>query len=262
MGTLSTQIVLAIALICAGCTLTPPEGRDISDQPPPRDLPLLEGSPADVFVPIEPYPFDEFWGEEMEYWDLNEDGIIDREEELFSFPNEAVQVRVLQFNAAGNVSAPIVGLSAAGGTYQVIVDYAKYRTDRDSESYIYQSGIGIRIRANIVTFEANLDVSSLFGIAFHAESNRLSGTLRFETIGISGRHTTAMIPLPSEISITSVQNAMQAASVIKASLYDPAETQIYPQVFAYRYAPEDRRANESVDECESIDESESIDENN
>ncbi len=238
---------LAVAA-CVPPQLTAPEENTDASQSPPDDLPLLEGAPSDVFVPIEPYPYDEFWNEEMEYFDLDGDGNVNREEELFSFPNEAVQVRILKFDRSGSVSAPVVGLSAAGGSYEVIVDYAKYRTDRDSEGYVYQSGVGIRIRANIVTFDANIDVSSLFGIAAAAEANRLAGTLRFETIGISGRHTTALIPIPSEVSITSVQNALQAAVAIKAAMYDPNEVQIYPQVFAYRNAPFDRDPEEAASE--------------
>jgi hypothetical protein len=64
--------------------------------------------------------------------------------------------------------------------------------------------------------------------------NQLSGTLRFETIGISGKMISSLIPLPSEISIQSISGAMQAAASIKTNMYDDTQVQISPQIFAFK----------------------------
>ena len=188
------------------------------------------------FIPIDPIAYEEYFEEELEYYDLDDNNEITRDEELLMFANESVQIRVKQFDAAGNVSFPIAAISMSGGHYEVYVDYAKYRTDRTDE-YIIQSGIGIRMKANIFTLESGLDVSNLYGIAAAAEQKKLSGTLRFETIGIGGKQISTLIPLPSEISMQSIMNSMQAAAAIKSNLYDIENVKIYPQVFAYKKMP-------------------------
>jgi hypothetical protein len=87
-------------------------------------------------------------------------------------------------------------------------------------------------------------VSSLFGIGLAAKSGKVSGTLRFETIGIGGKQISPLIPLPSEISVESIQAAMQAAAAIKSNLYDSENVSIQPQVFAYKPLPADQRTPE------------------
>jgi hypothetical protein len=191
-----------------------------------------------VFVPMDPIPYEEFFEDSLDYWDVNGDGTITTNDKLYLFPNESVQVRVAQYDAESGVTFPMVAVSVRGGNYEVIVDYAKYRIDRTEDDYVYQSGLGIRLRATIVAFEGGIDISSLYGIGIAAKQSKLSGTLRFETIGLSGRQISPLIPLPSEISIESIQAAMQAAAAIKANLYNEEDVRIYPQVFAYKCVPE------------------------
>ena len=47
---------------------------------------------------------------------------------------------------------------------------------------------------------------------------------------MSGRDVSPLIPLPSQISVESIQAALQSAAAIKAKLYDDG-VEIVPQVF-------------------------------
>lgn len=241
MKLLTVNSVIFIALLISACPSMPTDPHGSVQRPHDGRIIVATAAPSDLFVPMEPIAYDEFFEEELTYFDEDEDGDISRDEELFSFPNEAVQVRIMQFDAKGKASFAVAAVSVAGGHYQVIVDYSKFRMDL-GENFVYQSGVGFRMRANIVTFEAGIDISSLFGLGFAAQQKKLSGTLRFETIGISGRHVSSMLPLPSEISVQSIQTAMQAGAAIKASLYDEEQTQIYPQVFAFKKVHEQPRS--------------------
>lgn len=232
-----------MALLLSACLSMPTDPYGSVQRPDDDRIIVATAAPSDLFVPMEPIAYDEFFEEELEYFDLDDDGVIGRDDELFSFPNEAVQVRIMQFDAKGNASFAVAAVSVAGGHYQIIVDYSKYRIDL-GEDFVYQSGVGFRMRANIVTFEAGVDISSLFGLGIAAQQKKLSGTLRFETIGIRGRQVSSMLPLPSEISVQSIQAAMQAAAAIKASLYDEEQTRIYPQVFAFKKVLEQPRSEQ------------------
>ena len=216
---------------CAG--MMPSAPATSTDETVDGSMIIQSAAPADLFIALEPYSFEDFF-EVTEYEDVDGDDLITAIDILTAFPNEAVQVRVQQFTASGEATFPVVGVSTAHGNYEVTVDYAKYRTDYTTDNFVYQSGFGIRLRANIVTSEAGVNISSLFGIAAAAQQKKLAGSLRFETIGISGKLTSSLIPLPSEISFDSISAALQAAAAIKSNLYDVDQVRIVPQVFAFK----------------------------
>lgn len=209
--------------------------RSGSTTPPTLDRPLEAGI---SYSPVDPVSF----------WDhfqdapgvpacrsLDEDPGCSTREILANFPNDATQVSIFKLEADGQLSAPFVGLSSRGSLYRVIVDYVKYRTDI-VEDCVFRSGFGIRMRAELETSKSGLDISSPIGIGFNAQLGHLSGSLRFETIGLSGKIVTTLVPIPSQISAESIQKAMEAAASIKANIYnsvnDDDDVFVEPQVFA------------------------------
>ena len=72
---------------------------------------------------------------------------------------------------------------------------------------------------------------SSIGIA--AKAGKAKGTLMIEVVGIKSKEVTTLLPLPSEINQTTIQNAMQALATIKSKIYDTG-TDLYPQVMAIR----------------------------
>lgn len=155
---------------------------------------------------------------------------------LSNFPNDATQVAVFQLDAEGDVKAPFVTSSARGSIYRVIVDYVKYRTDSVGDC-TYRSGIGVRLKAELVATSAKADISSPIGIGLSAQLKRVRGSLSFETIGVSGKSITPLVPIPSQISAESIQKAVEAAASIKAVLYSGSangDVVVDPQVFALK----------------------------
>jgi hypothetical protein len=90
-------------------------------------------------------------------------------------------------------------------------------------------GVGLRLTASVTVVKGNVNLSSLGAIAAEAKAGRLVGTLVVQTLGISGRNVSTMLPLPSEINETTVQNAILALGSIKAVLND-SSTVITPRV--------------------------------
>jgi hypothetical protein len=57
--------------------------------------------------------------------------------------------------------------------------------------------------------------------------------MMIEVVGIKSQEVTTLLPLPSEINQTTIQNAMQALATIKSKIYDE-DTELFPQVMAIK----------------------------
>jgi hypothetical protein len=92
-------------------------------------------------------------------------------------------------------------------------------------------GIGVRMTASVTVNDTSVELGSLYGLGAGAQSKKLQGTLVIQTLGLSGENISPHIPLPSEINITTIQNAIQALATIKSKLYD-ANAYVVPVVLA------------------------------
>ena len=125
----------------------------------------------------------------------------------------------IKVNKGVQVSYGPASLSGENASYEVKVDYIKYMTTQYEDSQdIFKVGIGIRITAFVKTKKAGIDLGSLYAIGVAAENKQLSGTLTMETMGITGEAITPLIPIPSKIDVSSIQNALQAAAAIKSKM--------------------------------------------
>src|SRR5690606_32243655 len=89
-------------------------------------------------------------------------------------------------------------------------------------------GVGLRLTANITVLKGEVNLGNLFAIGGEASSEKISGTLVVQTLGISGKTISASIPMPSEINSTTIQNAILALGTIKAVMYEN-DTRITPR---------------------------------
>lgn len=161
-----------------------------------------------------------------------------RPEEILGFlNNETVLVSIGELNREGSISYLPITMSKKNTSYKVTMDYMKYATlAQISENKFIGSkrvGIGLRLISLITTAESGINIGDLYSIGLAAKENKLSGTLIIEVIGIKSKEVTTLIPLPSEINQTTIQNAMQALATIKSKIYDE-ETRLYPQVMAIK----------------------------
>jgi len=158
-------------------------------------------------------------------------------------PNHTAEVVIKKFTADGKVSYGPAAIAASGGTYEVTMDYMKYRVEPVYEESTNRClgmgrvGVGLRIRANFVTKNASLDVGSPLAIGIAAKAGSLRGSITVDVIGLDSKDVTMMVPITSEINETSIQNAIQALASIKAKLHENVE--IVPHLVAIRRAAPD-----------------------
>ena len=182
------------------------------------------------------------------------DKTITNETILKALPDETIRLAIGEVDENGDISFGPAKIGYKNNHYVVVLDYMKFTTNPLFVKYslveeiksIKKStlishngdidlvvptyvGIGLRLKANLVVQKEDVDLSGLFSLGIAAQTNKISGTLEVQTLGISGKSVTAMIPMPSEISTTSIQNAIIAIATIKSKIYEK-ETNINPRV--------------------------------
>ena len=168
---------------------------------------------------------------------------VTNEELLAALPDETIRIAIGEFNSKGSLTYGPATVGVAGSNYIVVLDYMKFNTkalpvvittdqenvksasltqDRDKADVIIPTyiGIGLRLTASIQVKKGNVDLGSLFALGAAAESNQISGSLVIQTLGISGESISSIMPMPSEISGTTIQNAILALGTMKAKMYE------------------------------------------
>lgn len=230
---------MVLAIVCA--TIQPVAGQK-GNQGNNSPKFLLESQFQD-YIPVSPVDYDE----EVEIYDAASDTftklrikkLAAKKETITQFlSNEAVATYLQQNDMDGSVKFGPASFTGAKGSYTVLYDYCKFATlkvvkpDGTCPGFV-KVGVGLRIRANIQTFEANVDVSSLFGLAVQASNKKLAGQFSVDVIGMESPKITDLLTLPIDISQSSVQTALQSMAAIKSKIYD-AETRLYPQIVAVK----------------------------
>lgn len=91
-------------------------------------------------------------------------------------------------------------------------------------------GVGLRLTADLQVVRGTISLSSLGAIAAGVEAGRASGSLVVQTIGVTGKQISTLLPMPSELNQTTVQTAILSLGAIKAVIYDGKNTTITPRV--------------------------------
>jgi len=214
------QIIL-FAFLCVGCTAT-------------RPLQIAD-SQYKSYQPIEPLPVknvEMYAGDRfvMKPWASLTDSTI-----RYLLPNQSAQVAMRTNDLTGKVNYLTASVTDQAGSYEVIMDYMKYRVeDVNNDSGVVGSGrvgIGLRIKAKVITNKANLNLSGLANLGVEASNNHLTGLLSIDIIGIDSKDITNYIPLTAKLDETSIQNAIQAIATIKSKIWD-SNIKLTPQLIA------------------------------
>jgi len=158
---------------------------------------------------------------------------------LQKFLNDySVYVTIEKADTSGKIEYAVASASVEKGSYTVVVDFVKYNTvslilNDNTCGGFGKVGVGMRLRANVETKKSGLNIGNLFGLALAAQKEKITGTLTFEIIGIDSKDIINLIPLPSEISTSSIANALQAMATIKSKLDDP-ETRLHPKLVSIK----------------------------
>lgn len=195
------------------------------------------------FIPISPMEFEQnvviFDEAYLEYDTMSIKELATRKLDVIRFlPNETVFSTLEKKDGSAELKYGPAALTGERGAYTVTLDYAKfttlkYKVEDNSCAGLTKVGVGMRITAKITTYEAGLDVSSLFGLGVSAKQGKLSGQISIDIIGMESSKITDLITLPVDISESSIQTALQSLSAIKSKMYDE-ETNLFPQVLAVK----------------------------
>jgi hypothetical protein len=240
-------LVLACMSVFAGCASRPfgpidpklyPSGRAYTYQPlNPTTVWIRDPSQQEI---------------DAGYLDGDETSLEFKQALLRDLDTETVRVALTTLEGDAALNAGVVGTSVKGQSYALIVDYIKYITSSKEIDIEYPSsysqeldemerfagtvpmytGVGLRIRAEFKAFEGGLDISGLPAIAAAANAKGISGRLTVQTLGITGSEVTGLMPIISDVSVTSIQNAVQAVGAIKAKIYEESTT-VCPKIVAF-----------------------------
>ncbi|GLZ89486.1 hypothetical protein Pres01_55370 [Metapseudomonas resinovorans] len=226
---MKTQAALLFAIaLSSGCTI--PTTAQLED---PQKY--LENPPR--FVSIDPKSSawiekDSSSGVKKLYWeDLN------NEEVNKYLPIERSFVSIQKVEGDTSIGFASAKYTGSAGTYKVVIDYAKYRdeTMSSSNNLACRVGVGVRVLATVFTTKSNIDLGNLFAISAAAKAGYLSGRIEVLKIGIDSSRLSLVLPPPTDINDTSLQNAMQAVAAIRAKLYD-TDTRLTPHILAVEYS--------------------------
>ena len=174
-----------------------------------------------------------------------------REKRLEALPDETMRLAIGQFDGETGLKFGPATAGFAGNSYVVILDYTKFTTKSfgvkktpkaDGKMTITVTtapnpdvvvpvyvGVGLRLTANVSVKEGNVDLGNLFALGVAAQAKQISGTLVIQSLGLSGEGVSPLIPIPSEINPTTIQNALMAIGAIKAKIYD-GKISVVPRV--------------------------------
>lgn len=122
----------------------------------------------------------------------------------------------------------------------------KDRSNRSGETVPYESikitsepfnipvyvGIGLRLKANVTVLKGSVNLSSLPALTAAVSAGDATGTMSVQTIGISGKAARSNLLLLDKIDATTIQNAIQVLSSIKASI-ESSDTTITPRIVGF-----------------------------
>lgn len=235
-------IILAAALLFTSCKST---------------LPTTTGDPLNAvsygYQPLDPLPVD------VKINDVVIDPLTQPEAVLNALSDETIRLVTGEVTASGRVAYGTASMGYKGHSYEVIIDYMKFQTygkpfkysvnGRKTDVYLTTDsvpqgtkfereilplyiGIGLRLKASITVNEGKVNLGNLFSIGMAASAGKVTGTLVVQTLGISGKDISGLVPMPTEISAASIQSAITAVSTIKTKIYDP-DTRITPRTIGF-----------------------------
>jgi len=186
---------------------------------------------------------------------------------LKDLDNETVRISLDSITTSGKFSAGVVGTSVAGQNYVLVMDYIKYNSSCRYIETTYKTrvndklvdkafngripvytGIGLRIKAEFTAHESNLNISGLPALSIAASTKGISGRLTVSTLGITGPDISPLMPIISDISVTSIQNAVMAMGAIKSKIYEP-DTTVALKVIGYESPSTDLRLIKKLTEA-------------
>ncbi len=170
-------------------------------------------------------------------------------------PNRASTVMIERQNLDGSVSLAAAAVSGSPGVYSVVVDYLKFATQTmangpEGTPAIARIGVGLRIRAQVVTLRSGLNLGSLLAIATAAQAGDLTGTFSVDLLGLDAPNSLLLLS-GAEISQNSVQAILATVHAVEQRLI-AADSSFRPLLVAWRNLRPDEVATTSITRAPSV----------
>jgi hypothetical protein len=154
---------------------------------------------------------------------------------LNMLPNSDTFVYVFDLRTATKLGLFFMSLEGSGKMSVIMQEYIMYRDSFDpAANRTTRFGIGVRIFIVVGESAVNIATVSIPSIAAQVQTGKLRATIRLQTLGISGRNVTEAIPMPTELTFTTLMQMYQAMDVIKKAIWDE-NTVITPQIIGVSY---------------------------
>jgi len=150
----------------------------------------------------------------------------------------SMSITIEKADASGKISYAVASGSVEKGSYTVLIDFVRCNTLnlvlKDGTCGGFgKVGVGLRLRANIETKKSGINIGNIFGLALEAQKGNVVGTLSFDVIGINSKDVINLVPVPTEISQSSIMTALQALATIKSKIEDDS-TSLHPKLLAIK----------------------------
>ncbi|WP_306547151.1 hypothetical protein [Desulfobulbus sp.] len=167
-----------------------------------------------------------------------------------NLPNQTSTTTIKKVSGEGKITYLSATANAAAGTYEVVMDFAKYRSEPvyDSGSGTVSGGtsvpndtllgygkigVGVRIKANVETLQSGVDLNGLFALGLAAKQSLLRGTISVDVIGIDSKGVNALLPVGVQLDESSIQASLQSLASIQTKIYD-GDVTLTPHLIAIR----------------------------
>lgn len=94
-------------------------------------------------------------------------------------------------------------------------------------------GIGVRLKADIDVLKGNVDLTGLSALSAAVKAEQIRGAISIQSLGISGKNVYTNLTFPTKLDETTIQNAIQTLSTIKASI-DSSDIVLTPRVLGFQ----------------------------
>lgn len=153
-------------------------------------------------------------------------------------PNKSTEISIGTEDISGTVSYLITSTTGSKGKYKVVMDYTSYRVEEainDSGMTLGQAkvGVGFRLTADLKTYKANVNLSSIENLGLAAKANKIKGSMKIVIIGVNPKNENGIIIEAKEINEKSVSDVMQTLNILKSKMSD-VDTHLEPHLLSIK----------------------------
>lgn len=247
------RLIILVVLASVVSTATLAQRKEASQEQRPEqktfneDYSFIDIAQYEGFIPQEPV----IYTGDIPVWNLTREEtaskesmlkLINQQEKLKRLlPDFNIDFYIRKVEQDGSILYGISAITGSPGAYEITYDITKSTTVplsataptvATSPSSFIKVGVGIRIKAVVITSKPNIEVSNLNQLAIAEANGDLKGGLSFQLFGLVGEEVINMAPNSTAmINRNSIDSFMQSIAILKSRIYDE-KTSVVPRIFS------------------------------